>query len=210
MEGRRAVGPQQHFVHVAGGAISGPHTALKAGRERSFGKSRITNRGEISCPFQKRETKTRASPGFLGISRMRMPCTNVTGVAWESSAIYACAAGVDPGCQYPLCRSVEWHMPVRPTGSVRPRPMTIPVRVATRLARPGAHREDSSRMPTSPKSEYERKRRVVAGGILQGKKTAVIAREAGCGPRHVRTLRAEEATQVLISDLLRPHIENLR
>jgi hypothetical protein len=64
-------------------------------------------------------------------------------------------------------------------------------------------------MSTSSQFEHERKRRVVAGGTLQGKKTAVIAREAGCGPRHVRTLRAEEATQVLISDLLRPYREDL-
>ena len=65
-------------------------------------------------------------------------------------------------------------------------------------------------MPTSPKSEHERKRRVVARGTLQGMKTAAIAQQAGCGPRHVRTLRAEEATQVLISDLLRPYREDLR
>jgi hypothetical protein len=65
-------------------------------------------------------------------------------------------------------------------------------------------------MSTSPQSEHERKRHVVALGTLLGTKTAVIAQEAGCGPRHVRTLRAEEATQVLISDLLRPYREDLR
>ena len=60
-------------------------------------------------------------------------------------------------------------------------------------------------MPTSAKSELERKRRVVALGTLQGNQTAAIAQAAGCGERHVRTLRAEAATQVLIRDLLRPH-----
>ena len=65
-------------------------------------------------------------------------------------------------------------------------------------------------MPTCPKSEHERKRRVVARGTLQGKKTAAITQEAGCGERHVRTIQAEKATQVLISNLLRPYHENLR
>jgi len=53
-------------------------------------------------------------------------------------------------------------------------------------------------------------RRVVARGTLQGKKAAAIAQEAGCGERHVRTIQTEEATQVLISNLLRPYRENLR
>ncbi|HUK91203.1 MAG TPA: hypothetical protein VLZ81_12430, partial [Blastocatellia bacterium] len=61
-----------------------------------------------------------------------------------------------------------------------------------------------------PKSEPERKRRVVARATLRGMKTAAIAQEAGCGARHVRILQAEEATQVLIRNLLRPYRENLR
>lgn len=34
---------------------------------------------------------------------------------------------------------------------------------------------------------------------LQGMKTGAIARKAGCGERHVRTIQSEEATQVLIA-----------
>ena len=51
-------------------------------------------------------------------------------------------------------------------------------------------------------------RRGVAGPY--GPKKAVIAQEAGCGERHVRTILAEEATQILIRNLLRPYRENLR
>ena len=60
-------------------------------------------------------------------------------------------------------------------------------------------------MPTNPKSEKDRKRRTVAKGVLEGKKPAAIAREIGCTERHARRLQAEPATQMLITELMRPY-----
>lgn len=65
-------------------------------------------------------------------------------------------------------------------------------------------------MSTCSKFEHERKRLVVAGGRLLGNRTAAIAKQVGCSERHVRTILAEEATQILISNLLGPYREDLR
>lgn len=60
-------------------------------------------------------------------------------------------------------------------------------------------------MPTGSKSEKEAKRRIVAKGVVAGKKVRAIAAEAGCNTRHVQRLRDEPATQFLITDLMKPH-----
>jgi hypothetical protein len=60
-------------------------------------------------------------------------------------------------------------------------------------------------MSISTQSEKERKRQLVAGGRIQGKAPAAIAREAGCSIRHVRRLSVEPETQLLIRDLLAPY-----
>src|SRR5580704_2327175 len=60
-------------------------------------------------------------------------------------------------------------------------------------------------MPTSSQAEKERKRYIVAVGVITGKSRAVIAQEAGCQARHVRRLAQDLPTRLLISDLLRPY-----
>jgi len=65
-------------------------------------------------------------------------------------------------------------------------------------------------MAISTQSEKERKRRIVAGGRIQGKAQAAIAREAGCSIRHVQRLSAEPETQLLIRDLLAPYRARLQ
>lgn len=64
-------------------------------------------------------------------------------------------------------------------------------------------------MPRGTKAEKERKRRVVAEGIVAGKSSRAIAAEAGCDARHVQRLAEEPATQFLVTDILRPHRERL-
>ena len=60
-------------------------------------------------------------------------------------------------------------------------------------------------MPTGSQAEKERKRYIVAVGVITGKSRAVIAQEAGCQARHVRRLAQELPTRLLISELLRPY-----
>lgn len=64
-------------------------------------------------------------------------------------------------------------------------------------------------MPRGSKGTKEAKRRVVARGIVKGKTTKAIAREAGCAERHVERLAAEPATEFLITEIMRPHRERL-
>lgn len=64
-------------------------------------------------------------------------------------------------------------------------------------------------MPTGSKSEKERKRRIVAAGVVAGKKPTAIAREAGCKTRHAQRLADEPATQFLITEMMRPHHKKL-
>jgi hypothetical protein len=60
-------------------------------------------------------------------------------------------------------------------------------------------------MPTSSQAEKERKRYIVAVGVISGKSRAVIVQEAGCQARHVRRLAQDLPTRLLISELLRPY-----
>jgi hypothetical protein len=60
-------------------------------------------------------------------------------------------------------------------------------------------------MPRKAKAEKEKKRRVVAKGVVAGKPIKTVAREAKCSTRHVERLAAEPATQYLITAALRPH-----
>lgn len=64
-------------------------------------------------------------------------------------------------------------------------------------------------MPRGSKAQKEAKRRVVAKGIVAGKSTAAIAREAKTGKRHVERLATEPETQLLITDLMKPHRKKL-
>ena len=64
-------------------------------------------------------------------------------------------------------------------------------------------------MPRNTKAEKEAKRRIVARGVVAGKKTRAIAREAGCKERHVERLAAEPATQLIVTELMRPHHKKL-
>lgn len=60
-------------------------------------------------------------------------------------------------------------------------------------------------MPTGTKSEQAKRRRVVAKGIVAGKSTKAIAKEAKCSARHVQRLASEKPTQFLIAEMMRPH-----
>ncbi len=60
-------------------------------------------------------------------------------------------------------------------------------------------------MPKATKAEKEQKRRKVATGAVAGKTTRVVARDAGCTPRHAQRLANEPATQFLITEALAPH-----
>ena len=60
-------------------------------------------------------------------------------------------------------------------------------------------------MPTGTKAEKAAKRRTVAKGIVAGKSTKRIAKEARCSQRHVTRLAAEKPTQFLIAEMMRPH-----
>jgi hypothetical protein len=60
-------------------------------------------------------------------------------------------------------------------------------------------------MPRGSKAAKEAKRRTVAKGIVAGKSTAQIAKDAACNTRHVERLAAEPETQLLITDLMKPH-----
>ena len=64
-------------------------------------------------------------------------------------------------------------------------------------------------MPKGSKAQKEAKRRVVARGVVEGKSTRTIAREAKCDPRHVERLANEPATRFIIADALAPHRERL-
>lgn len=64
-------------------------------------------------------------------------------------------------------------------------------------------------MPRGSKAEQAAKRRTVAKGVVAGKKTAKIAREAKCSDRHVRRLAAAEPTRFLIAEMMRPHRSQL-
>jgi hypothetical protein len=64
-------------------------------------------------------------------------------------------------------------------------------------------------MPNGHKPERERKRFIVAAGVISGKPTAVIAKEAGCGARDVRRLAQDQMTRLLISELMRPFLPQL-
>lgn len=55
----------------------------------------------------------------------------------------------------------------------------------------------------------EAKRRVVAAGVIAGKPTGEIARDAKCDARHVERLANEPATRFLIADAMAPHRERL-
>jgi hypothetical protein len=63
----------------------------------------------------------------------------------------------------------------------------------------------ATRMPSGTKAEKAAKRRAVAKGIVAGKSTKRIAKEAQCTERHVQRLAAEKPTQFLIAEMLRPH-----
>lgn len=65
-------------------------------------------------------------------------------------------------------------------------------------------------MPRGSKPEKEAKRRVVAKGVVAGKSTAAIAREAKVSTRHVERLAAEPETKLLITELLKPHHAKLK
>ena len=60
-------------------------------------------------------------------------------------------------------------------------------------------------MPSGSKGEKERKRKIVARGVVAGKKTKAIAREAGASERHVERLVNEPETRLLITRIMRPH-----
>jgi len=46
-------------------------------------------------------------------------------------------------------------------------------------------------------------------GLVAGKRTKTIAKEAGCSKRHVERLAAEPETQFLITEAMRPHRKKL-
>jgi hypothetical protein len=60
-------------------------------------------------------------------------------------------------------------------------------------------------VPKGSKGSKEAKRRVVARGVVAGKSTRTIAKEAKVSPRHVERLQAEPATKFLIATALAPH-----
>ena len=64
-------------------------------------------------------------------------------------------------------------------------------------------------MPRKANAEKEKKRRVVAKGVVAGRPTAKIAAEAGCTVRNVQRIASEPATQFLITEALQPHREEL-
>lgn len=64
-------------------------------------------------------------------------------------------------------------------------------------------------MPRASKGSKEAKRRTVVRGVVAGKRTPTIAKEAGCSERHVERLAAEPGTQFLIAEALRPYTDDL-
>jgi hypothetical protein len=59
------------------------------------------------------------------------------------------------------------------------------------------------------KAAKEAKREIVAAGIVAGKSATEIAQAADCNPRHVQRVAAEPETQFLVTELLRPHRQEL-
>jgi hypothetical protein len=64
-------------------------------------------------------------------------------------------------------------------------------------------------MPRGTRADKEAKRRAVAKGVAEGKSATAIAKEAGCKRRHVERLKQEPETQLLITEMLRPHRRKL-
>jgi hypothetical protein len=61
------------------------------------------------------------------------------------------------------------------------------------------------RVGSKNEQRKEARRRTVAKGIIAGKKTKDIAREAQTTPRTVQRIQNEPETRRLIADLLKPH-----
>jgi transposase len=59
-------------------------------------------------------------------------------------------------------------------------------------------------MPQKSKPEKDLKRRKVAAGVIKGKSTQEIAKDAECSKRHARRLASEPETQFIIREALRP------
>lgn len=64
-------------------------------------------------------------------------------------------------------------------------------------------------MARGTKAQKEAKRRIVAKGVVAGQPLSKIAREAKTSKRHVERLAAEEATQIIITELFKPHRDRL-
>lgn len=64
-------------------------------------------------------------------------------------------------------------------------------------------------MPIGTKAGKELKRRVIARGLVKGKSTKAIAKEAGCNRRHAARIAQEPATEFLIAEIMRPYHERL-
>lgn len=64
-------------------------------------------------------------------------------------------------------------------------------------------------MPRTPKQEADRKKAIVAAGIVEGKTPAAIAAEADTSVRHVQRLAKQPGMQFLIAELFKPHAAEL-
>jgi hypothetical protein len=60
-----------------------------------------------------------------------------------------------------------------------------------------------------PTAQHERRRQIVAKGVVAGKQRAAIAAEAGVSTRQVHRITHEPATEFLIAEMMRPHRERL-
>lgn len=81
------------------------------------------------------------------------------------------------------------------------------------MPRKAAPKKAAPKKPIKPlpnkAAEKTRKRKVVAAGIVAGKKSKVIGRELGCTDRTVRRIAAEKETQFLITRAIAPYTPEL-
>ncbi len=60
-------------------------------------------------------------------------------------------------------------------------------------------------MPRGTKVSKERKRKAIAGALVDGKGPKAIAKQIGCADSHVRRIAAEPETGALIQRIMAPH-----
>ena len=64
-------------------------------------------------------------------------------------------------------------------------------------------------MPRGTRAGKQAKRIAVAKGVAAGKSATAIAKDAGCKRRNVERLKQEPETQLLITEMMRPHRQQL-